>query len=110
MSEREEFEKWWEVQVNSGGISKYDKHEHQATWDDACKYQQQRIDELVKFSSDLVAENAGYKNKNDFLQTMLNIAVEAMENLVKVKGRHNTEIAYKRIEEALNQINKLKGE
>lgn len=71
---------------------------------------QQHIDELIKFSSDLVAENAGYKNKNDFLQAKLNIAVEAMENLVKVKGRHNTEIAYKRIEEAINQINKLKGE
>lgn len=31
----DEFAKWWEVQVNSGNISKYDKYEYQATWDDA---------------------------------------------------------------------------
>jgi len=53
---------------------------------------------------------AELERNNLSLQSQLSIAVDALENLIKVKGRHNTEIAYKRCEEALSKINALKGE
>ena len=37
------------------------------------------------------------------------LAVSAIENLVKQKGRHNTEIAYKKLVEALADIKEGEG-
>ena len=42
--------------------------------------------------------------QRDNLLAQVDLAVAAMDNLVKQKGRHNTEVAYKRLVEALSTI------
>lgn len=52
----------------------------------------------------LRAENAALRKEVESLTRQRDLAVSAIENLVKQKGRHNTEIAYKKLVEALTAI------
>jgi len=80
---QKQFEEWFDEYSDKNDIRLAINYGAYEIAGDAWQHQQQRIDEL---------------------QSNLNIAVDAMQNLVDVKGRHNTEIAYNRISDALKQI------
>lgn len=81
---------------------------------DEIENQQSRIDDLEKqlnFWKTQAVKLAEYEeaecSRADIAEERLAIAVDALENLIKVKGRHNTEIAYNRCADALTRIKQL---
>lgn len=111
MNDRESFYNWFsKLKFNC------DKAPYKPVAEAAWQHQQKRIDMLennlegVEFVYKKALDHVETLEKDiESLQAKLTIAVNAMENLVKVKGRHNTEIAYKRIEYALAEIKLIGG-
>ena len=63
----------------------------------------------LRLNSELQAENAALRAKVESLTRQRDLAVSAIENLVKQKGRHNTEIAYKKLVDVLAAIKESEG-
>ena len=102
-NEREAFKKWHEKKRY---YSNYNADICWGAFQSAWQHQQQRIDEL---EVEVVKLNGGYyepkpaRNKIESLQAQLNVAVDVLEFYAKRND------AYKATE-ALNTINKMKGE
>lgn len=60
-----------------------------------------KIEELTATIAELQNKNLKQYKYTSELQAHINVLREAVENLIKVKGRYNTEIAFKRLEETL---------
>lgn len=72
------------------------------------------IERLTKINAEIcsksnwyVVENARFEEKLTDSQHKVKVLTDAIDNLVQQKGRHNTEIAYKRLVEAIANVKGL---
>lgn len=72
------------------------------------------IERLTKINAEIcsksnwyVVENARFEEKLTDSQHKVKVLTDTIDNLVQQKGRHNTEIAYKRLVEAIANVKGL---